>query len=231
MLKNILYFLIIIVAIYLILMLLKNPNKISSMQVGTNETLIDADKLSNENNSSNFTYSLWFYVNDWNYKFGEEKFLLERGANSPKITLGAMQNDISITINCFPTSSMTDTTMESVPHTCSIKNFPLQKWINLVISLQNQTLDIYLDGKLHKTCVLAGVPNINSESPVKITPNGGFNGWTSNFQYWNSASNPQEVYNIYKKGYGGGGLGNFFNKYKLRFEFLKDNKVAGSFEV
>ena len=69
-------------------------------------------------------------------------------------------------------------------------------------------------------------PKINSESPVYITPKGGFNGWTSNFQYWDEASNPQQVYNIYKQGYGGGALGNIFNKYKLRFQFLKDNKVA-----
>ena len=24
-------------------------------------------------NSSNFTYSVWFYINDWNYRYGERK--------------------------------------------------------------------------------------------------------------------------------------------------------------
>ena len=37
--------------------------------------------------------------------------------------------------------------------------------------------------------------------------------------------------NIYKKGYGGGALGNIFNKYKLRFQFLKNNEVAGEFQI
>ena len=226
MLKNIFLVVLLLVLIYIVIQILNPSNKISSMQDGWVETIIDADKLKENNNSTNFTYSLWFYVNDWNNRFGEPKILLDRPNNSPKITLGAMQNDIDITLDCYPTSGVTGTQTSSVPHTCNIKNFPLQKWINLVISLQNQTLDIYLDGKLHKTCVLAGVPKINSESPVYITPKGGFNGWTSNFQYWDEASNPQQVYNIYKQGYGGGALGNIFNKYKLRFQFLKDNKVA-----
>ena len=126
---------------------------------------------------------------------------------------------------------MTGTQTSSVSHTCTIKNFPLQKWINLVISLQNQTLDIYLDGKLHKTCLLQGVPKISSEAPVQITPKGGFNGWTSNFQYWDDASNPQQVYNIYKQGYGGGILGNLFNKYKLHFNFLKIIKYSNFLNI
>tara|TARA_A100001011_G_C14018663_1_gene718472 strand:+ start:110 stop:805 length:696 start_codon:yes stop_codon:yes gene_type:complete len=226
MLKNIFLVVLLLVLIYIVIQILNPSNKISSMQDGWVETIIDSDKLKENKNSNNFTYSLWFYVNDWNYRFDKPKILLDRPSNSPKITLGAMQNDIDITLNCYPTSGVTGTQTSSVPHTCNIKNFPLQKWINLVISLQNQTLDIYLDGKLHKTCLLAGVPIINSESLVYITPKGGFNGWTSNFQYWDEASNPQQVYNIYKKGYGGGALGNIFNRYKFRFQFLKDNKVA-----
>lgn len=232
MLKNILLVVLLLVLIYITIQILNPSNKISSMRDGFEETIINADKLKENNNSSNFTYSMWFYVNDWNYKFSQTKYLLDRSSNSPTITLGALQNDIDITIDCYPISEVTDTQQTlSVPETCTIKNFPLQKWINLVISLQNQTLDIYLDGKLHKTCLLQGVPKINSEAPVKITPNGGFNGWTSNFQYWDDASNPQQVYNIYKQGYGGGALGNLFNKYKLRFQFLKDNKVAGEFQI
>ena len=112
-----------------------------------------------------------------------------------------------------------------------MKNFPLQKWVNLIISLQGQTLDVYIDGKLQKTCVLEGVVKVNKEEDVKVTPAGGFSGWTSNFQYWDKASNPQEAYNIYRKGYGGGVLGNAFNKYKLRVQVLKDNDVAGGFEI
>ena len=231
MLTKIIFVVLLLVLLYAVIQILNPSNKISNMKNGWEETTVEAKDLKQINNSSNFTYSLWFYVRDWNSRFGKPKILLDRANNCPKITLGAMQNDIDIVMDCYPTSATTGTSTTSVSHTCNVKNFPLQKWINLAISLQNGTLDIYVDGKLHKTCVLPGPPKINKNSPVLITPKGGFNGWTSNFQYWDEPSNPQQIYDIYKKGYGGGALGNIFNKYKLRFQFLKDNEVAGEFQI
>ena len=41
---------------------------------------------------------------------------------------------------------------------------------------------------------------INSESSVYLTPDGGFSGYTSRFNYWSKPVGPQEAWNIYKKG-------------------------------
>lgn len=49
--------------------------------------------------------------------------------------------------------------------------------------------------------------------------------------YWDHSTNPQEAYNIYKNGFGGSILGNLFNKYRIKFALLTDNKEVGSFEV
>ena len=81
----------------------------------------------------------------------------------------------------------------SVTHQCVVKNFPLQKWVNLIVSVYGRTLDIYIDGKLVRTCILPGVAKVNAKANIVVTPNGGFNGWTSNFKYWAHASNPQEA--------------------------------------
>ena len=87
------------------------------MKNGWEETIVEAKDLKQINNSSNFTYSLWFYVRDWNSRFGEPKILLDRANNCPKITLGAMQNDIDIVMDCYPTSATTGTSTTSVSHT------------------------------------------------------------------------------------------------------------------
>ena len=42
--------------------------------------------------------------------------------------------------------------------------------------LHGQTLDVYVDGKLHKTCVMEGVTKVNADADVYITPNGGLMG-------------------------------------------------------
>jgi hypothetical protein len=103
--------------------------------------------------------------------------------------------------------------------------------VNLIISLYGRTLDVYLDGKLVRTCVLPGVAKVNPAANILVTPNGGFNGFTSNFQYWPTATNPQQAYNIYKDGFGGSVFGNLFNKFRLKVSLLEDNREKGSFEI
>tara|TARA_B100000902_G_scaffold293449_1_gene280004 strand:- start:379 stop:1083 length:705 start_codon:yes stop_codon:yes gene_type:complete len=223
-----------LVALYLIINFFAKPAKLTKMSKGNVEQVIESNTLKQSSSSTNYTYSMWFYVDDWNYKFGQQKVLLSRtdAANqpAPSVTLGSMENDITVSVATYPTTSNGSVGSSDV-HDCVIKNYPLQKWVSLIVSVQGQTLDVYIDGKLNKTCVLEGVPKITTDRDVHVTPDGGFSGWTSNFQYWDKSSNPQEAYNIYKKGYGGGLLGNALNKYKLRVQVLKDNDVAGGFEL
>ena len=113
---------------------------------------------------------------------------------------------------------------------CSITNFPIQSWVNLILSINGRTVDVYLDGKLVRTCLLPNIPKTIPDSNLKITPNGGFSGWTSKFQYWNKALNPQQAYNVYKDGLGTG-FSNFFDKYKLKFSYLVNNVEEGSIEI
>ena len=103
--------------------------------------------------------------------------------------------------------------------------------MNIIISLYGSTLDTYLNGKLVRTCVLPGVPNIDNTSDILVSPYGGFSGWTSKFQYWPNATNPQQAYNIYKDGFGGSILGNLLNKYRLQFSLIQDNATVGSFQL
>tara|TARA_B100001059_G_C17676393_1_gene497267 strand:- start:119 stop:817 length:699 start_codon:yes stop_codon:yes gene_type:complete len=232
MLRNVFKVLVFLLVVYLVINLFIQPSKLLSRSKGTDTQTISARKLKNRNNSADYTYSMWFYVDDWNYKFGQDKILWSRqDANDkvgPSVSLGRMQNDIIISMACYPTTLDSE---ENMIQKCVVRNFPLQKWVNLIVSLQGQTLDVYVDGKLHKTCVLEGVPKIGNNNDLIVTPEGGFSGWTSNFHYWDQGSNPQEAYNIYRKGYVGGILGNPFSKYKLRVEVLKDNDIAGGFEI
>jgi hypothetical protein len=216
--------------------LFPKTSQLSSMMEGTKQQSIEASSLPSNTNSLNYTYSTWFYVEDWNYKYGEKKTILGRLDNdknpSPSIELGAMDNDVTISVSCYPKQQSGDATgVKPIIHKCKVQNVPLQKWVNLIISLYGRTLDVYIDGKLVRTCLLPGVAKIAQASPVIITPNGGFSGWTSNFQYWANSSNPQQAYDIYKNGYGGSSLGNFFNKYRLKFAFMEDNVEKGSIEI
>ena len=115
---------------------------------------------------------------------------------------------------------------------CTVPNVPIQRWNNLIFVCSTRTLDIYLQGKLVKTCVLPGVAKADSGANVTLTPGGGFSGYTSSFKFFDSALNPQQAYNVYKEGYGGSSLlGNLFNKFRLRISFMNNERTVNSFEI
>jgi len=210
---------------------LKTAN-LTSLKDATIPQEILANDIPSNGNSMNYIYSTWFYVEDWNNRFGETKTLLARtseGAHIPHIVLDDVMNNIKVSIGCY-----TDSSGGFINHECVVRNFPLQSWVNLTISVYGRTLDVYIDGKLVRTCMLPGVAKTNATDNIFVTPDGGFKGWTSNFKYWNDSSNPQQVYNIYKDGYGGSAFGSITgsmaNKYSLKFSFMENNKEKTSYE-
>lgn len=197
-------------------------NRLTDLADAAEEQEIDSADLANGSQSTNFAYSLWFFVKDWSYKYGEEKTLLVRGEGEacPRIFFDPMENNLEVVVFDY----------NGTYNRCRIDNFPLQKWTNLIVSVYNQTLDLYLDGKLLKTCVLDGVPKLQPDDDVYVTPDGGFSGWTSNIEYWDKALNPHEAYSVYRKGNGTSGLGGIF-KYGIRVQFVNDDQVQASVQI
>ena len=306
---------VIIILIIIAIVVYSSWNKtqivLSNLKSGTVATTITSSTLPTNSASSNYAYSIWFYVTNWQYRLTEKKVILTRtdGTNfNPEISFSPYENNINVSVSTYPLSqdtsliappvapavapavappvappvapavvpapssasgtmnstsapvpgsmysppsnaisSIYDSTIGSLSssisgfqnqdpsasattQSCLIRNFPIQKWSNLIISLNGRTMDIYLDGKLVRTCILPGVAINNPDADVSITPDGGFAGWTSNLQYFANTLNPQEAYNIYKKGYSAGGLGGIFDKYKVKVSYLVNNEEANSFE-
>ena len=224
-LRNILLGIAIIVVLYIIYYFFIKTENLSKMNPGNKEIKIDSGKLANNANSNNFAYSIWFYLSDWQYRLTESKDLIIRAqgkTSNPHITMAPYENNLNINI------SSTSPGNKSSNNDCTIRNFPLQRWTHLVVSLNNRTLDVYLDGKLVRTCILSGVAKPMGDSDVLITPNGGFSGWTSRFRTWSKPLNPQEVFNIYREGPGSTGR-SILDRYKLRLSYYVDNVEQGSF--
>ena len=246
-----------IAIIVLIIMLAKyflsDKNSLSSVQNGQNSATISASSLATNSSGtpdSNFAYSVWFYVNDWNYRYGEPKVVFGRmGALSdasggsisgvsgldpcPSVVLGAIENNLIVSLGCYPGVNEQPTTPggKTVIHNCMVSNIPIQKWVNLTLSVYGRTLDLYIDGKLVRTCLLPGIANVNNNADIYVTPKGGFNGWTSNLQYYPNSINPQEAWNIYTKGYGGGMLSNLFGSYQVEVSLIQNGTTQSSVTI
>jgi len=227
--KNIIIGVVVILLIIVIVRwLMGDSSKLSGLTDAKKVTKISSEDLE-QSNASNFAYSVWFYIDDWSYRYGEPKIVLGRldadMKPSPSIVLGAIENNIKIETTVYPSAQSNS----GSTHTCNVANVPIQRWVNLIVSLYGRTLDVYIDGKLVRTCVLPGVAKIANNAPVYITPLGGFSGYTSNIHYYGDALNPQQAYNIYRAGYGGSGIGGF--PYEIQVSYLKDGETQGSFTI
>jgi len=297
---------VIILLIYMIYVLLKNRNSTTSMNNAKNEVTILAKNVdSSQSNSVNYGITIWFYVENWDYNYGQMKTLLSRGMSydTSSVTCPASCNDItgccgddsvpinnkcpsgSATYSCSSyifqqfindlssnpinappcplillgesinnlyilqsimkdssNSSMdtltnwtiiTPTIFEYDISVTLVENFPIQKWVNLTTSFYGRTLDIYLDGKLVKTSVLPNIVYSNNISTydVVLTPNGGFDGMTSGFQYYPDSLNPTQAWDIYKKGYSNSMFGGLLSKYKIKFSLMEGDIEDQSFEI
>tara|TARA_B100001057_G_scaffold488674_1_gene573503 strand:- start:44 stop:733 length:690 start_codon:yes stop_codon:yes gene_type:complete len=176
--------------------------------------------------SSDYTFSIWVFVANWNYNIGKKKPIFIRGNGQadddcPRMEFDSNLNNIDVTVSVF----------NSQPKTCTLENVPLQRWTNIIMTINNRALDLYLDGKLIRTCYLDNVPKIIPGANLALTPSGGFKGNTAKFQYLSRAINPREAYTIYKEGYGESGLFSLVSKYKLKFAFVKENKELNSFTL
>lgn len=247
----VLIILVVVLLIMFIRYLMVDPYTLQGIQSGETASVISATSLATNGSnvpSSNFAYSIWFYVNDWNYRYGEPKVVFGRmGAQStdgsgsidgvngldpcPAVVLGAVENNIDVSLGCYPGIDQEPTTTggSTVVHTCSVSNIPIQKWVNLVVSVYGRSMDLYIDGKLVRTCLLPGVASVNNNSNVYVTPAGGFNGWTSNFQYFPNSINPQEAWNIYVKGYSS--WSSMFSTYQLQISLVENGTTEKSITI
>ena len=98
-----------------------------------------------------------------------------------------------------PSTNMWESTVKDVP--CDIKEVPLQKWVNITIISSGRILDVYMDGKLSRSCVLDNVVQVPiGDLELRLGEYGAFGGRYASVQMWNQQLTPDVIYGIYQMG-------------------------------
>uniref|UniRef100_A0AB39JEK7 LamG domain-containing protein n=1 Tax=Florenciella sp. virus SA2 TaxID=3240092 RepID=A0AB39JEK7_9VIRU len=230
-------------------------------------------------------FSTWIYIDDWNYRYGEQKYIIKPSDNVyyfPTIYLHEYKNDITVEVNVMSTNDTTnesylysqlisngyeipdgcDTgntdlscengyiTMTGEDDTCTdlstnircsnsgpenvdITNVNMQKWVNIIATFNNRTLDIYINGKLLKSTPFNNVIQTSIkdvDGTINITPDGGFGGYVGKTDYYPYFISPSKAWSIYR-----GGFGDTFesalNKYNMTVSFYEDDVEKNKFYV
>tara|TARA_B100000524_G_scaffold337744_2_gene228647 strand:- start:4575 stop:5195 length:621 start_codon:yes stop_codon:yes gene_type:complete len=130
------------------------------------------------------TFSFWMYINDWDYKYNKEKIIIKKG----KFELGLRKRTNNIYLQ-IPTINGLEI-ME-------FKNLPLQKWLHVVLIINNRDVEMWFNGELYASKFLKFIPKYLEKEDTYICPDGGFSGFTANIYHYNYPLN----FNLIKKTY------------------------------
>lgn len=157
----------------------------------------------NKPTNTRYAYGIWVYVNSWN--------------NLNKKVIFSRNNNISLYLDQNKPSLYCDITMnkaEKVPlstTTLITDNFPIQKWVYVILSVDNQFLDCYLDGKLVKSSRIYVVDSVKKMTYIPLAPSATtpillgaipFDAAVSRFNRWTHPMDPQTAWDNYMKGNG-----------------------------
>lgn len=184
-------------------------------------------------NASNVTYSVWIYVASWSTS--QEKIIFSRD-NDVHLHFDSNSASLKATIHGIMNgNTITNAAGGIEPKTIEItNNFPVQKWVCVLISIDNVIADIYLDGKLVKSVQFSdatspGTPQTiatTEDDPIKF---GSWDCYISKFERNPRVTDPKTAYDKYMEGNGGSNLGNALGNFNVKFAITKDNVETSKF--
>lgn len=219
--KLVLAVIVILLLLYVIFKALTTTyTSLGMMQKWGNQTTLTGSNLPNSF-KANSAISMWFYIKNWvsgtriiQFKKGSEFLFQVQFKNNEN------------TIQIFPRSN-TSASGED----CEISEFPLQKWVNLIVSFNGSAMDVYVDGKLVKSCVVNQGSKLSQTDMIILGDDLMKDkdvGFITNVKLKAAPIAPQEAWDIYSQGFGGSPWSDLLNKYKVKLSFIVDNQEQAS---
>ncbi len=175
-----------------------------------------------------FTWSFWINIEDMEYNKGQFRHIFHKGEanilsgkeagkhtleykyesdeinqlrelpthnglnfpnNGPGVYLAPNTNKMVIFMN----------THKALMEKIEIDDFPMNKWVSVIIRCKGNIIDIYINGTISKRQVLKGVPKQNYGN-LYTGMNGGFDGHLSNMRYFDYAIGTRQIETIMSTG-------------------------------
>ena len=160
----------------------------------------------NERNGLEFTWSNWLWIrnpplnsnsmrnNQYKHVFNKGNDIIdEKGIanpnNAPGLYISPDYRELLVVMNTF----------ENIREQISISDLPIEKWINVIIRVDQKQLDVFINGTMTRSKTLSSLPRQNYDN-VYIGMNGGFMGNISSLRYFSTAIGTNKIQNIVEEG-------------------------------
>ena len=129
------------------------------------------------------------------------------GATAINVNLGATKSQVPVESLDKGTQTatfgilQTDSGLLDGSPLCDLPEIDLQRWVCITVSVNGRTVDVYMDGKLARSCVLPSFFKVDAGGySANLLAYGGFGGQIATTTMYDSALNPEVVYKNYMAG-------------------------------
>lgn len=200
--------------------------------------IIPASKISGVSRGQEFSYNFWVYLSDSYDKTTHHKVLFQRGnpAESNGTALPPMLSDktnpvvimdkdsnkmlFAVNTSAVSTSMTLNEIFAKDPITkrytskyliTSIDYVPLQRWVNVTMSVRDNQVAVYMDGDLYSIVTTSDIVDSKGNMPFIRMPSGdvtvgdpinNIRGFMSKFSYFNYSLSQDQLMKVYNEGPG-----------------------------
>ena len=147
----------------------------------------------------------------WNNSVPRYKSSVSTGSDGSDTSTNS-NYDSSSTPSCAKTATLDSATMKSLFNTpvaapcesqlpsCDVPGYDLQRWTLVTVVLSGKITDVYMNGKLARSCIGASYFKVDQTPTLNLLKYNKFDGKLANLNLYSVALNPAQIYELYTKG-------------------------------
>ena len=132
----------------------------------------------NEPQGRVYSYAGWLLIKDFTQGYGTKRKIFSKG-DAPGLYLDTSSNALLVAVKTYTSTE-----------TVLIPNIPAMKWLHIAIVVDQQAVDIYINGTLRQHHTLTQLPDL-TEDPLTTGP--GWNGYIGQLVYYPRALSYGEI--------------------------------------
>jgi hypothetical protein len=125
-----------------------------------------------------YSYTGWLIIKDFTQGYGTKRKIFSQG-DAPGVYLDSTSNSLMVSVKTYGTTE-----------TILIPNIPAMKWIHLGLVVDQQSVDVYINGTLKQHHTLTQLPDLTEDS---LTTGPGWDGYIGRLVYYRRALSYAEV--------------------------------------
>lgn len=176
------------------------------------DKMTNVEKISKPN-ASIFSYGIWVHIGQWTNGEGQSLFKRET------------ELDVYFTSTAGLKVKVYDSDIDSERSDIVVtNNFPIQKWVHIGIVVDNEIMDVYLDGKMVKSVKLNKTISPEEGKNIVYGKDVAIALYThiAEHKRMTYALDPKGMWDLYMEGNGMGGLTQAASEMNVNLSILKD---------